>query len=300
MYLRTILASLSILLASAAYAQNVTFQLSGGVNHLMDQDYSDVQQTIFTSFRPWYMEDDTFNIIQKVNGERSYNTFSTGKLGYDVTMDMLFPLNSRLFLSTGIGFNYSAYSYTDDYDIQLLDTLSSDTVPYSGSSLPGGVIQMLCDCYENSYLDVRDQIRTPTVQALSMVIPVKVNYGIIPHRLSMYAGAYGQIPLWIAQKESVISIEQNEVAGMTKCKYVITDHADLSGDGVRRLQVGISAGIEIDIFKGIGLNLGVSKMLTNIYVAHEYQSSIGAKDYRPFQVYARVAYTFRNKVSMAN
>ena len=300
MSVRLLLVSFVFLLGTRGFTQNLMFQVSGGVHHLVNQDYShEYEATVFTS-RPWYFEDDTFSINQQVIARETYTTYYYGKIGYNATVDLMIPVGSRVFLSTGLGFNYSAYSYTSDYDIDFIDTLSTDTVPHSGSFLPGGGFSTDCDCYENSYLDVRNQIRFPSVRSLSLSIPVKVNFDILPRKLSLNIGAYGQIPLWIEQKKSNVSIEQHESEGMTKCEYVVLQQVDLSGNGIRRLQVGLSAGIQVSLFDGFGLNVGVSKMLTNTYVSHEYQSTYSVKDYRPYQVSAGVVYTFRQNANREN
>lgn len=292
---RLLLVFLAFFLCTRGYTQNGMIQVSGGINHLVNQDYShEYEATVFTS-RPWYFEDDTFSINQQVIAREMYNTHYYGQIGYSAAMDIMMPVGSRFFVSTGIGFNYSAYSFSTDFDIEFIDTLSTDTVPHSGFFLPGGGFSEECDCYENSYLDVRSQVRYPTVKSLSLSIPVKVNFDILPRKLSLNIGAYGQVPLWIEQRKSGVTIEQHESEGMTKCEYVVLQQVDLSGNGIRRLHVGLSAGIQVNVFDGFGLNVGVSKMLTNTYVSHEYQSSYAVKDYRPYQFNASVVYTFKQK-----
>lgn len=295
MRISSILTPIALLLSTFAFSQPITLQVSGGVNHLVNQDYSNVNQTTVFAIRPWYFEDDTFRISQQILANQFYKTHYIGKIGYSGALDVMIPISSRLFLSTGVGFNYSAYSFSDDYDIDFLDTLSTDTLPYTGSFLPDGVVSFECDCYENSYLDIRNQVQNPTVQALGLVIPLKMNFDLLPHRLSFNIGAFTQIPLWIAQKKTGVSIEQYESEGMTKCKYVVLNQVDLSGNGIRRMHVGFSAGVQLNLFNGFGLNLGVSKQLTNMYVGHEYQSAYAVKDYRPYQVNASVVYTFKQK-----
>lgn len=280
-------------------AQHLQFRLGAGVHQLNDQSYSSTEMGQGFIRQVLFIGEDTLQINYWINAAFHYRSTYRGQLGYHGYMEVQIPLNPRLYINTGIGFNYSKFNIQRDFDFENLDTITIDTTPYMPLIFIGGGSPVVCDCFENSYADVSPGVELPSVQSLSMTIPLKVHYALIPRRLSFAVGAYSQIPLWIAQKNPVIRREMEEVDGMTKCKYVIDENLDLSGIDIRRIQFGLSANVDIGLFDGLALTLGVAKQLSNTFVSPQYQIGSIDKVYRPFQFSAGLVYHFKKKESIS-
>ena len=272
-------------------AQGVGFELKGGLLFPQHGSHIQVDPDTFNIYRADIFGGDTSYIHYTIAGELRSEREYFGETGYEVNGLFTIPLTNRLTLKTGIGFNYFSFYSDLRITVNYLDTISIGTeepdfpiiFPIGGS----------CDCYENTIADLGPIDDKDRFQQVNMMIPVGLDFKIVPRRLGIHVGGYVQFPLYGRYKRELISVSSYESEGMTKCRYNKSKYTNTSGDGIRHVQAGVDAGFRWDLFDRLSLNVGVRKLLTNVFVAPENQeNSIGVNVYKPLSFAAGVSYRF--------
>ena len=220
--------------------------------------------------------------------------------GVEIFGSFTIPLTSRFSLVTGLGLSYYSFRAEDENDVDFVATLSVDTLESNEQIIFPGVL-LDCDCYENSIDDIIHADFRPYYKHLNLMIPAGVDFAVIPGRLTAGVGVFSQIPLYAGVNRNLVSIDRYEMDGMTKCRYNLVETQDNSGDGIRHFQAGISAGVKIGFLPSLHLGIGARKLLTNVFVNPEYQSSsFFADDFRPISITVGVTYSFHKSFSIEN
>jgi hypothetical protein len=271
-------------------AQGVGFELKAGLLFPQDGSHIQVDPDTFNIYRSDIFGGDTSYIHYTIAGELRSERQYYGKTGYEVNGLFTIPLANRLSLKTGIGFNYFSFYSDLRISVNYLDTISTDTEePDFPFITPIGS----CDCYENTIDDLGPLDDKERFEHVNMQIPVGLDFKIVPRRLGIHVGGYVQLPVFASYKRQAISIQSYESEDMTKCRYLLNEYTNTSGDGIRHVQAGVDAGVRWNIFDRISLNVGVRKSLTNVFVAPENQeSSFGVNVYKPLAFSAGVSYRF--------
>lgn len=289
---RLIIVSLLQLVSMHMVAQRAYFQWSGGMIYTRDDRHQtsilDTGQVI--SVFP--NQGDTFSIIT----ERIYNlnrvSVYTPEIGFEVQGNLVIPISGKFNLLSGVGFNYFSFQQDETIHSEWIQTLSVDTVQGNAAGFPNfpGDLGTLCDCYENEFPSEEfDDLKYH--HQLYLQVPLRLEYNVVPGRLKLNAGAFAQLPLFGSIKEESVALTWHESEGMTKCRFDLIEHKNKSGDGIRHVQAGVSAGLSFSIFKNITLDVGIRKSLTNIFVAPAYQQQdLSEDDFRPLSFTAGVSY----------
>jgi hypothetical protein len=271
--------------------QGVNFELRGGLLFPQYGEYTNVTQDTFNHVRTTFFGGDTTSVRYMIAGAFSSERQYYGKTGYELNGLFTIPLSGRLALKTGIGFNYFSFYADQQFSFSYGDTISIDTLASPDFPFIGGIGG--CDCYENTIDDLGPIDDKERFQHINMMIPVGLDFEIVPHRLGIHVGGYVQFPLFASYKQESISVSSYESEEMTKCRFFKNEYSNTSGDGIRHVQAGVDAGIRWSLFDRLSLNVGVRKLVTNVFVAPENQNSSDYPNvYKPFSFSAGVSYRF--------
>ncbi len=273
-------------------AQKLVFDLNGRINFTQSDEYSKIDIT--EGYSSMSLNDSTE--IRTYSEFIIYRTKEyMPKIGYDINGLFTFRLSDRFSLRTGIGLNYWSHRIGTTFDLDFGDVTRVDTVPKNMIVIfPGG--SESCDCYENSFSDVRDKY-DPNIhqEMIHLSMPADFGYDIIPGKLSVRAGLYFQTPLYAAAKREYVDVEKTTMNDTTKCKYVIRSEKNTASSGISNFQWGVSGWISYEILPKVQLEIGARQQMSDMYVKEEYQYfSNDNNSFKPLTFSAGLSYRLYN------
>jgi len=285
-----ILALFSIM-GLAVNAQKVVFDLNVGMNFSPPDGYARSYADEWYSYAP--LNDSTVIRTQSefiIENKQEY----TPDIGFEANGLFSIKLSNRFSLNTGIGLNYFSYKVGTLSQGYFGGTIKVDTISYYPIIVFPG--PNACDCYENSYADVSaDFDRRIHMEMINLTIPAEIGYTIIPHKLEIRAGMFMQTPLYAASKREFIDIERMTMDDTTKCKYIRALEKNEGTIGISNFQCGVSARIAYEIFPNLRLEVGIRKLVNDMYVKEEYQLySNDNNSFKPLTFSAGLSYRLYN------
>ncbi len=269
--------------------QRVSFEIVGKVGYMNDQSYQTVREFDATSHLvlndTMYLR--TRGVIRSVN----LTTYSA-KLGYEIQGRVTISLSERFSLRTGLGLNYTAFSIgKESMGFEWISTTQDTIERVAGTGIGGGI--SLCDVYDNSSVDVGDINRDLQNQIINLTIPLELGFEVIPGKLRTHVGVFFQTPVLTISKNESLILKREMMNGEYRCRFEKIENENRSGDGFNNLQFGLSASVQYEFFKGIGVEIGVSKAMSSVFVNEVYQSTFSRNGvFKPFIISAGFSYKF--------
>jgi len=275
----------------AVNAQKVVFDLNVGMNFSPPDGYARSYADEWYSYAP--LNDSTVIRTQSefiIENKQEY----TPDIGFEANGLFSIKLSNRFSLNTGIGLNYFSYKVGTLSQGYFGGTIKVDTISYYPIIVFPG--PNACDCYENSFSDVRDKY-DPNIhqEMIHLSMPADFGYDIVPGKLSVRAGLYFQTPLYAAGKREYVDVEKTTMNDTTKCKYVIIAEKNTASSGISNFQWGVSGWISYEILPKVQLEIGERQQMSDMYVKEEYKYfSNDNNSFKPLTFSAGLSYRLYN------
>ena len=287
-----------VLVLSTAYYTLVfgqEYYISSGVNYTPN---SESRSSTETELHQYTILNDSMNIRTK-NLYQSTSTYQfSANLGYYLNAHVVFSLNDRFKIETGVGLHLN--SFHQDFDFTLgthLKELGRDTVnrnifnPGSGSDL--------CDKFTNSSFDVIPK-EGKEYFILTLNLPLQLSYDILQGRWQIGLGGFLNTPIYSSERYEQRAIKSNEEAGKTCCTFVVEKIKDERGTDMRNLQFGYMAHTSYRIGSRVSIEMRFLQNLQNIFTqADNYFHDSHLRKYKPINLQLGICYLLNRATGLS-
>ncbi|MCO6489853.1 MAG: hypothetical protein J5I98_15660 [Phaeodactylibacter sp.] len=212
--------------------------------------------------------------------------------GAQAALQLAWELGPKMSIQSGLGLRLHSYEIQAESFYGPTEGIPVDTLEdYTPSSnFPGTTIGG-CTYYTNSSSDVERPRPFPLYWVAELDIPLRVNYGLIPGKLHILAGAHLRSPLFSRRTTESIDLERETLPnGDIACTYTKVEQANRSGDYLRDATLAGSLGIQFWLGR-LGLELEGQQQFSDRFADPQVQSSMrGRFVARPYEAGLKVLY----------
>lgn len=269
-----------------------TFSLIGKLNYYPTTTENVSNERELSYLSPLTDTTATRSLIRSINTvTKTYEP----ELGYELKGILTFPIGKKIGIRTGVGINYLRFSSSSEIVESLQETLFSEIISYSF----GNNGFSYCDVYTNSFSDVGPIDGGISQSLFHLIIPLEVDYQLIPNFLSIRPSLVLQTPLFSQRERSYISTTREFIQNEAHCTYEKITENDRSGEGIRDFQLRYGIAVAYTVTSKITVSLNASKNWNSTFVDAEYQSyPYGDEKFQPMNFGIEVEYHFSKSKSI--
>lgn len=278
---------LLIVSASFAFSQKIEFHLDGRINKIENASHLDVEE--FPSSRSSVLSDSTLE-ISFGRATRSYRSKYSAKLGFEFGVSADITLNDRLSVTTGLGLAYSEIEVDVEFVDFQFDVFRVDTISFIPST-NGFIID--CDRTINTIGDLREINNRPVLSTIDLMIPLGLQYKLLPGKLDLQIGGVLQTPVYADARRERYELVRSFTSSGIVCEYTIEEYQDEFIKRLSFMRVSLQGMIRYHLLKGVRVDVGVRKMLNNSFLPAEFGAA--SYDFRPLNYTFGFSYTLGKK-----